>query len=137
MDIVPGEIKFKEQLNLLDLIEGKEDRGVNVEIITPKNLKDIKLSYKQMIVILEGLYNFRESIEKLKNQNSEFEKEVRYDFKMNEIDELFSYLEEGMKYDFEGMVNKCLNKWIKAKEKEDDPGMETFGWLGKTEGKNV
>lgn len=127
MDIVPGEIKFKEQLNLLDLIEGKEDRGVNVNIITPKNLKDIKLSYKQMIVILEGLYNFRESIEKLKNQNSEFEKEVRYDFKMNEIDELFSYLEKGMKYDFEGIVNKCLNKWIKAKE--DDPGMETFGWL--------
>lgn len=38
MDIIPGEkIKFKEQLNLLDLIEGK---AVNVDIINTKNLKD-------------------------------------------------------------------------------------------------
>lgn len=137
MEIILGEkIKFKEQLNLLDLIEGKEDKAVNVEIITPKKLKDITLSYKQMIVLLEALYNFRESVIRLKEDNFEnFEKQSVYNHKISEINTLFDYLQEGMKYDFEGMVNKCLNKWIK--EKEDDPGMETFGWLGKTEGKNV
>lgn len=132
MDIVPGEIKFKEQLNLLDLIEGKEDRAVNVEIINTKNLKDITLSYKQMVVLLEALYNFRKSVEKLKEEN--LEKQPVYNHKISEINTLFDYIQEGMKYDFEGTVNKCLNKWIKAKEKEDDPGMETFGWLRKTEG---
>ncbi|RXM73377.1 hypothetical protein DP144_14110 [Clostridium tetani] len=131
MEIILGEkIKFKEQLNLLDLIEGKEDKAVNVEIITPKKLKDITLSYKQMIVLLEALYNFRESVIRLKEDNFEnFEKQSVYNHKISEINTLFDYLQEGMKYDFEGMVNKCLNKWIKAKEKEDDPGMETFGWL--------
>ncbi|KGI45294.1 hypothetical protein KY55_01275 [Clostridium tetani] len=109
-------------------MEGKEDKAVNVEIITPKKLKDITLSYKQMIVLLEALYNFRESVIRLKEDNFEnFEKQSVYNHKISEINTLFDYLQEGMKYDFEGMVNKCLNKWIK--EKDDDPGMETFGWL--------
>lgn len=135
MEIIPGEkIKFKEQLNLLDLIEGKEDKGVNVNMITPKELKDITLSYKQMIVLLEALYNFRESVIRLKEDNFEnFEKQSVYNHKISEINTLFDYLQEGMKYDFEGIVNKCINKWSK-RLKDDDPGMETFGWLGKTEG---
>lgn len=128
MDIVPGEIKFGDQLNLMELIE---DKGVNVNMITPKKLKDITLSYKQMIVLLEALYNFRESVEKLKEEN--LERQLVYNHKINEINTLFDYLQEGMKYDFEGIVNKCINKWSK-RLKDDDPGMETFGWLGKTEG---
>jgi len=43
-----------------------------------------------------------------------------FNFKIDEINVLFEYLEKGIQYNFEGADNKCKNKYLK--KKDDDIG---------------
>lgn len=122
----------EEQIQLFNAIEEKENEKetrAEFRVISCRDIDNLELSYKQIVVLLEGLYNFKLAVKKLENNN--YEAKLRHDRKLKQIDQLFEFLQNGIKYDFEGVLNKCKNKW--AKEKNDAAGMETFSWLEKQE----
>lgn len=120
-----------KQVQFFDIMENEKNEKetkVDFKIISSNKTNDLRLSYVQIVTLLEGLYNLKEDIKKLKD--GEGDSKFRHELKIEEITKLFNYLEGGIKCDFEGQANKCLNRWAKEKKK-DDPGMETMSWLAK------
>ena len=98
----------------------------DTEIIGSKKA-NIKITYAQMILILEALNDYRKDIkENLDNVNGPSGKRF-LELKLENIDMLDKYLEKGINFNFEEATNKCLNR---RKCKATDEGMETFNWLG-------
>jgi len=109
---------FKNQVNLFEILEdfeGEKETETEFKIISPKKIDNLVLSYKQIVVLLEALNNFRIDIDKANNDDN-----LWFNFKIDEINVLFEYLEKGIQYNFEGAVNKCISK--RLKKKDDDIG---------------
>lgn len=96
------------------------------KLITTTKNKQLKLTHKQIVVMLESLWDFKESIQAIETE--EFLRKRILQNKKEEVDELFKLLEESIDYNFEKHLEKCSKK-----TKEDDPGMETMSWLDKKE----
>ncbi|KEI16234.1 hypothetical protein Z959_10115 [Clostridium novyi B str. ATCC 27606] len=95
---------------------------IQFEIITADKKKEMKLTKKQIVVLLEALWDFKQSVHALEPK-SDLRKRI-LENKEEEINKLFKNLQESINYDFEKHLEKC-NK----KSKDDDPGMETMNWL--------
>ncbi|KYH35848.1 hypothetical protein CLTEP_02410 [Clostridium tepidiprofundi DSM 19306] len=120
MKIEPRENELNGQIVLFDIIEEQEEQAEFKIVAYPKR-NNLILSYKQIVTILEALYNFKTNIEKLEVNN--LQEKIFLDKKVQEIDTLFEYLEKGINYNFKNAVNKSINKH------KSDVGIETFEWL--------
>lgn len=94
------------------------------KLITTTKNKQLKLTHKQIVVLLESLWDFKESIQAIETE--EFLRKRLLENKIEEVDKLFSILQDSIDYNFEKHLEKCSKKI-----KEDDPGMETMNWLDK------
>ncbi|MGG5463513.1 hypothetical protein [Clostridium sp. B9] len=83
--------------------------------------KHIKLPYRQMVVILEALHNFKDSIENNMPEDNVIG-ELRFKDKLEEVNYLIEVLETGAEYNFHRRLDKCKIKRIK----EDDAGMDAL-----------
>lgn len=59
-----------------------------------------------------------------KEVNYTIRKELMAEYKGEKVNDLFNYLQNTIDYNFERKLQKCFKK-----SKNDDPGMETFGWM--------
>lgn len=88
--------------------------------------KELKLTYKQIVVLLEALWDFKESIQTIDTDTEQFLRKRLLENKEDEVDQLFSILENSIEYNFEKHLERCSKK-----TKADDTGMETMDWLDK------
>lgn len=93
------------------------------DICNTKGNKQLRITKKQVVVLLECLWDFKLRVKEVKTDNQVRIKNLEH--KEKEIEDIFNILQDSIEYDFEKHLGKC-NK----KSKEDDPGMETFGWMG-------
>lgn len=82
--------------------------------------KHIKLPYRQIVVILEALNNFKESIEN--NIPGNTVGKMRFEDKLEEVNYLIEVLETGAEYNFHRRLDKCRIKRVK----QDDAGMDAL-----------
>lgn len=101
-----------------------EVKQLEFKLITTTKNKQLKLTHKQIVVILEALWDFKESIQAIDTE--EFLRKRILQNKEDEVDELFSILQHSIDYNFQKHLEKCFKK-----KKDDDPGMETMSWLDK------
>lgn len=102
---------------------------LSFDIFTTKGDKQFKITKKQVVVLLECLWDFKLRVKEVKTDNQVRIKNLEH--KSEEIEKIFNILQDTIGYDFEKHLGKC-NK----KVKEDDPGMEAFSWLNNREGKD-
>ncbi|KEH96863.1 hypothetical protein Z962_05720 [Clostridium botulinum C/D str. BKT12695] len=93
-------------------------------IVTADKDKEMKLTKKQVVVLLEALWDFKESVQAVNVGEEEILRKRMLEHKEEEVEKLFSYLQECINYNFEKHLQKCFKK-----SKNDDPGMETMSWL--------
>ncbi|KEH84562.1 hypothetical protein [Clostridium novyi] len=94
------------------------------DIVTADKNRQMKLTKKQGVVLLEALWDFKESIQSIDvNPECNLRKRI-LDHKQEEVNKLFDYLQDCINYNFEKHLQKCFKK-----SKNDDPGQETFSWL--------
>lgn len=105
------------------------EEQLKFKLITTTKNKQLKLTHKQIVVLLEALWNFKENIQAIDTE--EFLRKRILQNKKEEVDELFKFLEESIDYNFQKHLEKCSKK-----NKNDDPGMETMSWLNKKEEEN-
>ncbi|AWZ48441.1 hypothetical protein C3495_06250 [Clostridiaceae bacterium 14S0207] len=103
-----------------------EVKQLEFKLITTTKNKKLKLTHKQIVVLLEALWDFKESIKTIGTDTEEFLRKRLLENKIEEVDKLFKILEESINYDFQKHLEKCSKK-----NKNDDPGMETMSWLDK------
>lgn len=117
---------MEEQLNLF----GSSIKNTQVEfgIISVKELPNLKLSLNQIKTVIESLVVYKEFIE-----NGEAH-EAKKSIELEKIIEILDFLQDIYKLNYKEACNRCINK--RAKQKEDDPGIETFGWLNTSEKEN-
>lgn len=110
-----------------DNMEQKQIDTVSFEIISSQKLKDLVLSKKQIIHILDAINYFTDYL----NESNPIGTEAAclLKIKVKELNELNEYIQAIAKYDYEKMKNKAINKHLNSKG--DDPGMETMEWLAK------
>ncbi|KEH91652.1 hypothetical protein Z962_p0028 (plasmid) [Clostridium botulinum C/D str. BKT12695] len=94
------------------------------DIITADKNRQMKLTKKQVVVLLEALWDFKESVQAVNIGEEEILRKRMLEHKQEEVDKLFDYLQDVIEYNFEKHLQKCFKK-----SKDDDPGMETFGWM--------
>lgn len=82
--------------------------------------KHIKLPYKQIVVIIESLYNFKTDIENNMPENTLGK--MRFEDKLEDVNYLIEVLETGAEYNFHRRLEKCKIK----KVKNDDAGMDAL-----------
>lgn len=70
--------------------------------------KHIKVTYKDMVVLMEGLNNLKIDISKFETNN--IVQKMRFNFKMQEVEKLMNYIEEKTGYNFEKHLNRCKRK---------------------------
>ena len=92
------------------------------DIVTADKNREMKLTKKQVVVLLEALWDFKLSIQNVDGKGN-LRKRI-LENKEEEVDKLFDYLQDVIEYNFEKHLQKCFKK-----VKTDDPGMETFGWM--------
>lgn len=100
----------------------KRDKQLEIKIVSGKQLPDLKLTIRQIKKIIEALAHYRGFV--LNCRANSFKR----DYELNSVQELIDYLQEISQYNFKSACNKCINKYVK-KLREDDPGMEMFGWI--------
>lgn len=96
-----------------------EETKIKFNMLTGEK-REIDLPYKEMIVILEGLYNLKKDIEEFKTNN--ILSKMRFENKLEEVNYLIETLETKVEYDFHKHLDKCINR----KEKQDDAGMDAL-----------
>ena len=94
------------------------------DIVTADKNREMKLTKKQVVVLLEALWDFKESVQAVNIGEEEILRKRILENKEEEVDKLFDYLQDVIEYNFEKHLQKCFKK-----VKTDDPGMETFGWM--------
>src|SRR3712207_1616868 len=99
-------------------------KQLEFKLITTTKNKQLKLTHKPIVVLLESLWDFKESIQAIETE--EFLRKRLLENKIEEVDELFSILQDSIDYNFQKHLEKCFKK-----KKDDDPGMETMSWLDK------
>ena len=82
--------------------------------------KHIKVPYKQMVIILEALENFKKDIESFEPDN--VVNKMRFKDKLEEVNYLIEVIETGAKYNFHKRMERCKSR----KEKQDDAGMDAL-----------
>ena len=82
--------------------------------------KHIKVPYKQMVVILESLYNLKKDIEEFETDSSI--NKMRFKDKLEEVNYLIEVIETGAEYNFHKRMERCKSR----KEKNDDAGMDAL-----------
>ncbi|HII4428025.1 TPA: hypothetical protein ACY4RO_000377 [Clostridium perfringens] len=82
--------------------------------------KHIKVPYAQMVVILEALHNFKDSIEN--NIPDNVIGELRFKDKLDDVNYLIEVIEQGAEYNFHRRLDKCRIK----KNKPDEAGMDAL-----------
>lgn len=83
--------------------------------------KHIKVPYAQMVVILEALHNFKDSIENNIPEDNVIG-ELRFKDKLDDVNYLIEVIEQGAEYNFHRRLDKCRIKKVKT----DDAGMDAL-----------
>lgn len=95
---------------------------IQFKIVTADKNKEMKLTKKQVVVLLEALWDFKESIQAIDTKEDLRKRLLEH--KQSEVNKLFDYLQDSINYNFERHLQKCFKK-----NKDDDLGMETMSWL--------
>lgn len=95
---------------------------LEINIVTADKNKEMKLTKKQIVVLLEALWDFKVSIQSA-NAKGNLRKRI-LENKEEEVEKLFNYLQNTIDYNFERQLHKCFKT-----SKKDDAGQETFSWL--------
>ena len=82
--------------------------------------REIDLPYKQIVVLIEALENFKKDIEEFKTDN--ILSEMRFKNKLEEVNYLLEVLQGKAEYNFHKKLDKCIHR----KEKSDDAGIDAL-----------
>lgn len=120
-------IKLGQQLNMFDLINKNFQDipvgdKVEMKIVSYKEFKNLKLTHKQIQIIINALKVYEKCVADSNIHN--FNKEYR----IEEAENISSFLEKIINYNYDAALNKSINRYAK-KKKDDEEGMETFSWI--------
>ena len=87
------------------------------DIVTADKNREMKLTKKQVVVLLEALWDFKESVQAVNIGEEEILRKRILENKEEEVDKLFDYLQDVIEYNFEKHLQKCFKK---AKEMIQD-----------------
>ncbi|WP_194190819.1 hypothetical protein [Clostridium chrysemydis] len=114
--------KFKKVKKIINTDSDNENLNNTVfdfNMVTGEE-KHIRVPYKQMVVILEALINFKKDIED--NIPEDQLNKLRFEYKLDEVNYLIQVMETGAEYNFHRKLEKCRTK----KPKNDDAGMDAL-----------
>ena len=96
-----------------------EEIKLKFNMITEEK-REIDIPYKQMVIILEALENFKKDIESF--QPDSVVNKMRFKDKLEEVNYLIEVIETGAEYNFHKRMERCKSK----KEKTDDAGIDAL-----------
>lgn len=96
-----------------------EETKIKFNMLTGEK-REIDLPYKEMVLILEALENFKKDIEEFETDN--ILSKMRFENKLEEVNYLIEVIETRAKYDFHKHLDKCIHR----KEKADESGMDAL-----------
>lgn len=101
----------------------KEEVKVEFKIVTEEELPNLKLTIRQVKLLIDSLIIYKKYVQSSRGN------ELRKKIELVMVNDLFEFLQQVCNLNYEKACNKCINKMAR-KLKEDDPGAETFSWLG-------
>ena len=96
-----------------------EEIKLKFNMITEEK-REIDIPYKQMVIILEALENFKKDIEEFETDS--VVNKMRFKDKLEEVNYLIEVIETGSEYNFHKRMERCKSK----KEKTDDAGIDAL-----------
>lgn len=96
-----------------------EETKLKFNMITGEK-REIDIPYKQMVIILEALENFKKDIEEFETDS--VVNKMRFKDKLEEVNYLIEVIETGAEYNFHKRMERCKSK----KEKSDDAGIDAL-----------
>lgn len=96
-----------------------EEIKLKFNMITEEK-REIDIPYKQMVIILEALENFKKDIEEFETDS--VVNKMRFKDKLEEVNYLIEVIETGAEYNFHKRMERCKSK----KEKTDDAGIDAL-----------
>lgn len=114
------ETKFSKEtdlnyLRIIDLEKNNiEEEILEFEVLSSKKIQNLKLSYNQVITIIEALNKYKEFISTIKKDTDIGR--LRTEMEMEKTDIIFNYLQDIMNYNYHEACINCLNKYLIPKK---------------------